>query len=449
MKKNDYDSNLWLKSYESLLILKKDCLLSKIQAIRGMNDILPEKTIFWRAVEQKLSTILNSYGYQEIRLPLLEKTALFHRVIGEVTDIVEKEMYTFDDRNGESLSLRPEGTAGCVRAMIEHGLSHHTIQKLWYSGAMFRHERPQQGRYRQFYQLGVEVYGLSTAAIDAEILLMTARFWQVLGLKNLELQINSLGSSAARATYREKLVEYFSSHIEQLDEDSRRRLGMNPLRILDSKNPDLKSLIETAPKLLDYLDDESKQHFEQLQTFLNAAGLKYTINPRLVRGLDYYNKTVFEWVTTKLGSQGTVCAGGRYDGLVEQLGGQKTPAIGFALGLERLIALLESENLLQNTDKNQPHIYVIMVGEEALEKGLTLAEQLRNKIPQLRLITHCGGGSFKNQFKKADKSGAKWALILGETELANQQIGFKYLREEQPQQTFSESDLIAHLKLLT
>jgi histidyl-tRNA synthetase len=422
--------------------------LSKIQAIRGMNDILPEKTIFWRRVERKLSDILIGYGYQEVRLPLLEKTALFHRVIGEVTDIVEKEMYSFDDRNGESLSLRPEGTAGCVRAMIEHGLLRNTIQKTWYNGAMFRYEKPQKERYRQFHQLGVEVYGLSTADIDAEILLMTARFWQVLGLKDLELQINSLGSSEARATYREKLVEYFSANIEQLDEDSRRRLHTNPLRILDSKNPDLKSLIENAPKLLDYLDDDAKQHFEQLQTYLNTAGLKYTINPRLVRGLDYYNKTVFEWVTTKLGSQGTVCAGGRYDGLVEQLGGTNTPAIGFALGLERLIALLETAECLPNIEENQPHIYLIMVGSEAVMKGLTLAEQLRTEMPQLRLITHCGGGSFKNQFKKADKSGAKWALILGETELANQQIGFKHLQEEIPQQSFSYTALVTHLKLL-
>ena len=421
---------------------------TKIQAIRGMNDILPEKTAFWRFVERKLSDILIGYGYQEVRFPLLEKTALFQRVIGEITDIVEKEMYTFEDRNGESLSLRPEGTAGCVRAMIEHGLLRNTIQKIWYNGAMFRYEKPQKERYRQFHQLGVEVYGLSTADIDAEILLMTARFWQVLGLKDLELQINSLGSSAARATYRKKLVEYFSSNIEQLDEDSRRRLNTNPLRILDSKNPDLKTLIENAPKLLDYLDDESKQHFEQLQMFLKAAGLKYTINPRLVRGLDYYNKTVFEWVTNKLGSQGTVCAGGRYDGLVEQLGGSNTPAIGFALGLERLIALLEAEQLLQNSEENQPHIYLMMVGNEALTKGLSLAEQLRNEFPQLRLQTHCGGGSFKNQFKKADKSGAKWALILGETELANQQIGFKYLREEQSQQSFSHFELIKHLKSL-
>lgn len=422
--------------------------MSKIQAIRGMNDILPEKTIFWRIVERKLSDILIGYGYQEVRLPLLEKTALFHRVIGEVTDIVEKEMYTFEDRNGESLSLRPEGTAGCVRAMIEHGLLRNTIQKIWYNGAMFRHERPQQGRYRQFHQLGVEVYGLPTADIDAEILLMTARFWQVLGLKDLELQINSLGSNAARATYREKLVEYFSHNLEQLDEDSRRRLQTNPLRILDSKNPDLKALIESAPKLLDYLDDESKQHFEQLQILLNAAGLKYSINPRLVRGLDYYNKTVFEWVTNKLGSQGTVCAGGRYDSLVEQLGGSNTPAIGFALGLERLIALLEAEQLLPNIEENQPHIYLMMMGDEALIKGLALAEQLRNEIPLLRLITHCGGGSFKSQFKKADKSSAKWALVLGETELANQQIGFKNLREEQPQQSFSYSELVKHLKSL-
>jgi len=433
---------------ELIKFVKKDCMSTKIQAIRGMNDILPEKTIFWRVVERKLSDILIGYGYQELRLPLLEKTALFQRVIGEVTDIVEKEMYTFDDRNAESLSLRPEGTAGCVRAMIEHGLLRNTIQKIWYNGAMFRYEKPQKERYRQFHQIGVEVYGLSTADIDAEILLMTARFWQVLGLKDLELQINSLGSSAARATYREKLVEYFSNNLEQLDEDSRRRLHSNPLRILDSKNPDLKTLIENAPQLLDYLDDESKQHFEQLQMFLNDAGLKYTINPRLVRGLDYYNKTVFEWVTTKLGSQGTVCAGGRYDGLVEQLGGSNTPAIGFALGLERLIALLEAEQLLQNTEENQPHIYLMMVGNEALIKGLSLAEQLRNEFPQLRLITHCGGGNFKNQFKKADKSGAKWALILGETELANQQIGFKNLREEQPQQSFSHSNLITHLKSL-
>jgi len=422
--------------------------LSKIQAIRGMNDILPDKTIFWRIIERQLSDILISYGYQEVRLPLLEKTTLFHRVIGEITDIVEKEMYTFEDRNGENLSLRPEGTAGCVRAMIEHGLLRNTIQKIWYNGAMFRHERPQQGRYRQFHQIGVEIYGLSTADIDAEILLMTARFWEVLGLKELELQINSLGSNQARATYREKLVAYFSNNLEQLDEDSRRRLHTNPLRILDSKNPDLKSLIEAAPQLLDYLDDDSKQHFEQLQTFLNAAGLKYKINPRLVRGLDYYNKTVFEWVTTQLGSQGTVCAGGRYDGLVEQLGGQSTPAIGFALGLERLIALLETEKLFPSTEEHQPHLYFIMVGEEALRKGLAFSEQLRNQFPPLRLITHCGGGSFKNQFKKADKSGAKWALVLGETELETRQMGFKYLREEQPQQSFSETDLIAHLKSL-
>ncbi|MEY3220975.1 MAG: hypothetical protein RIT27_2332 [Pseudomonadota bacterium] len=423
-------------------------MLNKIQAIRGMNDILPDKTIFWRIIERKLSDILISYGYHELRLPLLEKTALFHRVIGEVTDIVEKEMYSFDDRNGENLSLRPEGTAGCVRAMIEHGLLRNAIQKIWYNGAMFRHERPQQGRYRQFHQIGVEVYGLSTADIDAEILLMTARFWEVLGLKELELQINSLGSNQARATYREKLVAYFSNNVEQLDEDSRRRLHSNPLRILDSKNPDLKSLIEAAPQLVDYLDDDSKQHFEQLQTFLNAAGLKYKINPRLVRGLDYYNKTVFEWVTTRLGSQGTVCAGGRYDGLVEQLGGSKTPAIGFALGLERLMALLETEKQLPSTEEYQPHVYFMMVGEEALKKGLVIAEQLRDQLPQLRLTVHCGGGSFKSQFKKADKSGAKWALILGESELETDQVGFKFLREEQPQQSLSVSGLVQALKLL-
>jgi histidyl-tRNA synthetase len=419
-------------------------LSKSIQAIRGMNDLLPTQAPRWQTIETTLRTILESYGYQEIRMPIVEKTELFCRSIGEVTDIVEKEMYTFADRNGDSLSLRPEGTACCVRAGIEHGLFYNQIQRLWYMGPMFRHERPQKGRLRQFHQIGAEVYGLAGADIDAELILMLARFWKLLGLQDISLQINSLGSANARAMYREHLVAYFSAQPELLDEDSKRRLQTNPLRILDSKNPDLQSLIQGAPQLLDHLDAESQAHFAELRAILDAAGVSYTVNPRLVRGLDYYNRTVFEWVTQSLGAQGTVCAGGRYDSLVEQIGGQSTPAIGFALGLERLVALLEQQ--ATPVRDTSPHAYFILAGNEALvRQGLLFAEQLRDALPQLRILTHCGGGSFKNQFKRADKSGARFALILGEEEWANQQITLKSLRQTEAQQTFSVAGLIEYL----
>jgi len=415
-------------------------LANSIQAIRGMNDILPTQTPHWQYLEQTLRDLLAAYGYHEIRMPILEKTELFKRSIGEVTDIVEKEMYSFADRNGDNLTLRPEGTASCVRAGIEHGLLHNQVQRLWYLGPMFRHERPQQGRYRQFHQLGVEVYGLNGPDIDAEILLMTARFWKMLGLADLELQINSLGSAEARAAYRATLVDYFSGHAAQLDEDSQRRLHSNPLRILDSKNTEMQALIDAAPRLLAHLDQSSADHFAQLCAVLDQAGVAYRVNPRLVRGLDYYNRTVFEWVTTQLGAQGTVCAGGRYDTLVESIGGSPTPAIGFALGLERLVALLSSTAAQALADA-QPHAYLVLVGDAAVGAGLQLAEQLRDTLPRLRLLTHCGGGSFKNQFKKADKSGARFALILGDDELAQQQVAIKFLRSEQPQVSIAQMAL--------
>jgi histidyl-tRNA synthetase len=415
-----------------------------IQAVRGMNDILPPQTPLWQHIEATARQVLTSYGYQEIRMPLLEKTELFSRSIGEVTDIVEKEMYTFTDRNGESLSLRPEGTASCVRAGIEHSLFYNQIQRLWYQGPMFRHERPQKGRYRQFHQIGAEVYGLAGPDIDAEMILLTARLWQKLGLTDLELQVNSLGSAEARQVYREQLVAYFSQHQAQLDEDSQRRLQTNPLRILDSKNPEMQELIEKAPNLLESLDTESQTHFDQLLALLQQAGIAYRINPRLVRGLDYYNRTVFEWVTQSLGAQGTVCAGGRYDRLVEQMGGRSTPAVGFALGLERLVTLLEQiAGLLDNS----PEVYLI-IAENAVSQGLCLAEMLHTALPKLRLMSHCGGGSLKTQFKKADKSGAKLALILGEDELATHQVTVKNLRQDLPQQKVAQTELADYLRSL-
>jgi histidyl-tRNA synthetase len=403
-----------------------------------MNDILPGATPHWQFLEQTLRELLAGYGYEEIRLPLLERTELFARAIGEVTDIVEKEMYTFADRNGDSLTLRPEGTAGCVRGAIENGLLYNQVQRLWYLGPMFRHERPQKGRYRQFHQIGVEAFGMQGPAIDAELIFMTARLWCTLGLKNLVLQINSLGSPAARAVYRDQLVQYLSAHQDQLDEDSLRRLSTNPLRILDSKNPALQALIADAPRLADYLDEDSKVHFTGLCAHLDNASLAYEINPRLVRGLDYYNKTVFEWVSSELGAQGTVCAGGRYDGLVEQIGGKPTPAVGFAAGLERLLALLEANGTLP---KRYPHAYLVMSGEEATHAGLLLAETLRDEIPGLRLLSDCDGGSFKSQLKRADKSGATYALILGEQELAQGTVSVKPLREEAEQLTVQQSAL--------
>ncbi len=393
-----------------------------IRSIRGMNDILPDVTPYWQAVESALKKVLTSYGYQEIRFPIVEKTELFCRSIGEVTDIVEKEMYTFADRNGDNLTLRPEGTAGCVRAAMQNGMLNQT-QRLWYMGPMFRHERPQKGRYRQFHQVGVEAYGFNGPDIDAEMILMTARLWKTLGLKGASLQINSLGSTEARLAYRDVLVAYFEMHQDELDEDSQRRLHTNPLRILDSKNPAMQALNDAAPKLIDHLDDESRQEFAILCQTLDQAGLAYEINPRLVRGLDYYGKTVFEWVTDQLGSQGTICAGGRYDSLVAQLGGKGATAIGFAIGLERLISLLEATDSLPETDAVD--VYLVAVGEAAASQSLLLAEQLRDQLPDLRLITHCGGGSFKNQFKRADRSGARWTFILGDDEINKKVVGVK------------------------
>jgi histidyl-tRNA synthetase len=412
-----------------------------IRSIRGMNDILPEQTPYWQAVEAALKDVLTGYGYQEIRFPIVEKTELFSRSIGEVTDIVEKEMYTFADRNGDKLTLRPEGTAGCVRAAMQNGMLNQT-QRLWYMGPMFRHERPQKGRYRQFHQVGVEAYGFNGPDIDAEMILMTARLWKKLGLKGLSLQLNSLGSTESRLAYRDVLVTYFEGHREALDEDSQRRLYTNPLRILDSKNPEMQAINETAPKLIDHLDEISKQEFDELCQILDTAGLDYEINPRLVRGLDYYGKTVFEWVTNHLGSQGTVCAGGRYDGLVEQLGGKGATAIGFALGLERLIALLEAMNSLPQVESVDA--YLVAVGEQANKCALQFAEKLRDQIPNLKLITHCGGGSFKSQFKRADRSGARWTLILGDDEVSQKVIGVKTM-ETGEQETISWEALTTYL----
>jgi histidyl-tRNA synthetase len=418
-------------------------MANSIQAIRGMNDILPDQTPAWQYLEDSVRAVLHAYGYREIRLPILEKTELFQRSIGEVTDIVEKEMYTFADRNGDSLTLRPEGTAGCVRAGIEQGLLYNQQQRLWYMGPMFRHERPQKGRYRQFHQIGVEVFGMTGPDIDAELILMTARLWRRLGIREVSLQLNSLGTPAARGHYREVLVAYLERHRAALDEDSLRRLASNPLRILDSKNPAMQAVIEGAPRLADYLDEESRQHFARLCALLDTAGLAYEINPRLVRGLDYYGRTVFEWVTTRLGAQGTVCAGGRYDGLVEYLGGRPTPAVGFAMGIERLIALLEESGVA--FPSTAPHVYMVTVGERAEAHGLVLADRLRDAVPELRVLLNGGGGSFKNQFKRADKSGAQLALILGDSELDAGQVGIKPLRGGE-QELVAEADLPARLQ---
>ncbi len=403
-----------------------------IQSIRGMHDVLPDDSHRWQSFEAIIQKLMANYGYREIRMPLVESTDLFCRSIGEVTDIVEKEMYTFEDRNGDKLTLRPEGTASCVRAGIQHGLLHNQIQRLWYSGPMFRHERPQKGRYRQFHQFGVEAYGIATPDIDAELILISARLWRQIGLKGVRLELNTLGSNEARVNYKQILVEYLNKHIDLLDEDSLRRLETNPLRILDSKNPALKEVLDNAPALLDHLDDESRQQFDKLKASLDAVGIEYTINPRLVRGLDYYCKTVFEWVTDELGAQGTICAGGRYDGLVEQLGGKLTPAIGFALGMERILSLLETQ---QEQQAETIDIYFVLLGEDCETKGLQLVEEIREQLPDVKMIAHCGGGSMKSQMKKADKSGAEIALILGEDELKNTQVTVKYLREKKEQES--------------
>ena len=418
-----------------------------LQAIRGMNDILPEQTPLWRYFEGAVAGLLDGYGYRQIRMPIVEFTELFKRSIGEVTDIVEKEMYTFDDRNGDSLTLRPEGTAACVRAVLEHGLAGGgQTQKLWYIGPMFRHERPQKGRYRQFHQIGVEVFNIDGPDIDAEMIIMTWRLWGLLGIREaVKLELNSLGTSASRAVYREALVEFLSAHADQLDEDSRRRMTSNPLRVLDSKAPETQALLADAPKMADYLDDESRVHFEGLKARLDAAGVPYVINPKLVRGLDYYSKTVFEWVTDQLGSQGTVCAGGRYDGLVEQMGGKPSPGVGFAMDIERLVLLLETLGKVPAEIARTVDVYLCAFGEPAELAALALSERLRDELPNLRLQVNAGAGSFKSQFKKADKSGALYALILGEDEMAQQVVGCKPLRGQGEQQSIAWSALAEHL----
>jgi histidyl-tRNA synthetase len=405
-----------------------------------MNDVLPNETFLWRYIEQTFVHCLSRYGYQEIRFPLVESTQLFKRTIGEITDIVEKEMYTFNDLNGDSITLRPEGTAGCVRACLEHGLLHNQQQKLWYLGPMFRHERPQKGRYRQFTHLGVEAFGIPGTAIELELILMCLKFWTQLGFADsLQLQINTLGNLDERQKYKNTLVEYLNDHVDQLDEDSKRRLTRNPLRILDSKNEHMKQLIAHAPKIIDTLEGKSLEHFQAFCQGLDALQIPYVVNPVLVRGLDYYGQTVFEWVTDRLGSQATICAGGRYDILVEQLGGNATSAIGFALGLERIFLLMEALACLpQVTEKNS--LFIIST-EEALVKGLALAESIRDAYPTTNIMVNTMGGSFKSQFKKADKSGARLALILGEEELANQKISIKDLREETDQVTVDQNKI--------
>jgi len=402
-------------------------MANHIQAIRGMHDVLPEQAPLWQYAENIIREVLGAYGYSEIRTPIVEKTELFKRSIGEVTDIVEKEMYTFDDRNGDSLTLRPEGTAGCLRACLEHGLIANQTHRLWYYGPMYRHERPQKGRYRQFFQLGVETYGMAGPDIDAELILIMHRMWQRLGIRDkVRLEINSLGTIGERSAYRESLVAYFKTHIDQLDADSLRRLETNPLRILDTKNPEMKAVVGGAPVLMDYLGEASQAHFDGFRQILDDLGVVYEINVRLVRGLDYYCNTVFEWVTDELGSQGTVCAGGRYDGLIEQLGGKASHAVGFAMGIERVLALVET---LTDVPLARPvDAYLIRVGEPAERAGIRIAELLRSEVPQLKLQVHCGGGSFKSQFKKADKSGAEFALILGDDEVSRGEIAIKSLR---------------------
>lgn len=418
--------------------------MKSIQAIRGMNDCLPSQTPLWQFVEAAIRETVASFGYSEIRTPVVESTDLFKRSIGEVTDIVEKEMYTFDDRNGDSLTLRPEGTASAVRAGIEHGLLYNQQQRLWYMGPMFRHERPQKGRYRQFHQFGVEAYGLAGPDIDAEVILLSATLWDKLGLtEHVTLELNSLGSNESRAQYRDVLIAYLEQHLDKLDEDAKRRLYSNPLRILDSKNPEVQAVVANAPQLHDHLDDASRAHFDGLKAQLDALGISYRVNDRLVRGLDYYNGTVFEWVTDSLGAQGTVCAGGRYDGLVEQLGGHATQGIGFGLGLERLVLLVEE---LGNTAAIKPTVdgYLCPLGEAAEARAFSIARSLRQQLPGFALMCHCGGGNFKKQLKRADKSGARWALILGDDELAAGQITVKDLRDGSQQQ-LAMADLAQHL----
>lgn len=420
-------------------------MAKNIQAIRGMNDCSPTESPLWQWIEGQVRQILSSYGYSEVRMPIVESTPLFARAIGEVTDVVSKEMYTFWD-NDEQLTLRPEGTAGCVRAAIEHGWIYNNEQRLWYMGPMFRHERPQKGRYRQFHQAGVEVFGIATPEIDAELIILTARLWKALGIdQHVSLQLNSIGSLEARANYRSALVAFLENHRDLMSEEEKERLVKNPLRILDTKNQALQDVLDGAPKLLDYLDDESREHFAQLCGLLDAVGIQYEINPKLVRGLDYYNKTVFEWVTSALGAQGTVCGGGRYDGLVEQLGGHATSGVGFAMGLERLVLLVQEVNKSIPV-KSAVDIYVVYQGEGTTLAAFQLAEKLRSELPHLSTMLHCSGGNFKKQFKRADKSGATLALVLGESEVQNNQVVVKHLLGAAEQQTIDVDNLIEHVK---
>ena len=403
----------------------------KPKTIRGMNDLLPETLGTWRYLESKIIQIVESYGFNEIRLPIMERTELFKRSIGEGTDIVEKEMYTFDDRNQESITLRPEATASMVRAGITNGLLHNQKQKMWTMGPMFRYEKPQKGRYRQFYQFNIEAMGYAGPDIDAELIILCARMWKVLRIKNLSLKINSLGNKNTRAKYREDLINYFSDNLDNLDENSKNRLHSNPLRILDSKNPEMKKLIDEAPILLDYLDSESEEHFNKLKNILSDAGIDFQVNPKLVRGLDYYNRTVFEWETDVLGSQGAVCSGGRYDDLIEKIGGKSTPAIGWAMGMERLVSLYEYSN--EKINKISPHIYIAIDGDEAQKKAFQISEELRELNPKIRIQLNMGGGSFKSQLKRADKSNSNYAIIIGLDELKNDYLSLKSLRRNQEQ----------------
>ncbi|MGF1790146.1 MULTISPECIES: histidine--tRNA ligase [Photobacterium] len=418
-------------------------MAKQIQAIRGMNDCLPTQSPLWQKVEGTIKQVVSAYGYNEIRMPIVESTHLFKRAIGEVTDVVEKEMYTFEDRNGDSLTLRPEGTAGCVRAGIQNGLLYNQEQRLWYIGPMFRYERPQKGRYRQFHQVGVEVFGLNGPDVDAELIMMTARLWRELGInQHVRLELNSIGSLEARATYREALIAFLEQHLDVLDEDCKRRMHTNPLRVLDTKNPAVQEILVDAPKLSEYLDDDSKAHFAGLCELLDAAGIEYQVNERLVRGLDYYNRTVFEWITESLGAQGTVCGGGRYDGLVEQLGGKATPAVGFAMGVERLVLLMETLELADV--RRSVDAYVVTVGEGTMMAGMKLAEKLRENVPGLRVMNHFGGGNFKKQFKRADNVGAAIALVLGENEIADNTVVVKDLRGGE-QTTMAQDEVAAKL----
>lgn len=430
----------------SRLNTRRSEVVEKIQAIRGMNDVLPEQSERWRQLEQLFTKCMLQYGYQEIRLPIIESTHLFKRTIGEVTDIVEKEMYTFTDLNGDSLTLRPEGTAGCLRACLQHGLLHNQHQKLWYMGPMYRHEKPQKGRYRQFIQFGVEALGIAGVAIELELISLCQRLWKNLNLESyLKLQINSLGDLVERQAYKKELLVFLQDNLEHLDEDSLHRLHKNPLRILDSKNPQIQALLQQAPKLLDYLGANSKQHFLDLCAGLDKLNIAFEINPFLVRGLDYYGHSVFEWVTDQLGSQATVCAGGRYDALVEQLQGKATPAVGLAMGAERLLLLLETLDLTLPTE-NPLTFFIIAFDKNALLNALSLAETLRGYNPHWQVITHTLGGSFSSQFKKADKSGANFAIIIGEQEMINQQVSVKNLRNHEDQVTIAERDLVTYIQ---